>query len=288
MSPTPARQPFAPVADFIIRMRWVWLLVTAALVALSLAQIKNIWPLNPDARIFFAEENPDRVALDAFEETFNKNDNLMIVVEAKDGEIFTPENLAAIGELTEKAWLLPYVRRVDSITNFQHTYADGDELIVRDLVVDPFNLTPQLAAEAKAIALDRIELLDQYIAPASDVTSVQVQFTLPGSEPTIEVPSIAAAMYELRAEIEAAHPGIDIRMTGGIMINNQFSVSGQEDSANLMGPMFLVILLVVFFAIRSVFGTLSVLIVILLSALASLWPALRATQVNVRESLAYE
>jgi ABC-type lipoprotein release transport system permease subunit len=30
------------------------------------------------------------------------------------------------------------------------------------------------------------------------------------------------------------------------------------------------------------------LIVVILSALASLWPALRATRVSVRESLAYE
>ena len=74
------REPFAPVADFIIRMRWAWLGLTAVLIALSLAQIANIFPPNPDARIFFAEENPDRVALDRFEATFNKNENLMIVI----------------------------------------------------------------------------------------------------------------------------------------------------------------------------------------------------------------
>ena len=39
----------------------------------------------------------------------------------------------------------------------------------------------------------------------------------------------------------------------------------------------------------SLFGLVSWLaIIVVLSALASLWPAIRATQVSVRESLAYE
>ena len=43
-------------------------------------------------------------------------------------------SLEAVEELTEGAWQIPFALRVDSITNFQHTWADGDELIVEDLV----------------------------------------------------------------------------------------------------------------------------------------------------------
>ena len=277
--------PMAPLADFIVRMRWLWLATTVVLVALSLANISNIWPPNPDARIFFAEENPDRQALDRFEETFTKNDNLMIVVEPKGGEVFTPATLAAIGEITDKAWLLPLVRRVDSVTNFQHTYAEGDEMIVRDLVPDPFNVDEAGAVEAKAIATDRIELRGSYIPhEGTDVTQVQVLFTLPGIEPTKEVPSIVADLRTMVAEIEAAHDVI-IHLTGGIMINNQFAVSGQEDGSTLMGPMFIVILLIVGLAIRSILGTVSVLIVIILSAMAGLgalgWMGLPLNSVTV-------
>ncbi|MEM7422613.1 MAG: outer membrane lipoprotein-sorting protein [Pseudomonadota bacterium] len=268
------KQTFAPVADFIVRMRWLWLALSVALVAVSLARIDQIWPPNPDARIFFAEENPDRVALDRFEETFNKNDNLIIAMESKSGEVFDPEFLAAVGEMTDEAWLLPFVRRVDSITNFQHTYAEGDDFITRDLVPEPSSVTLEEAAWAKATAMNRIELVAQYLPPqGSDVTQVQVLFTLPGVNPTTEVPSIAAEMYALRDRIEAKYGDVEVHLTGGIMINNQFARSGQEDGANLFGPMFLVILLIVGFAIRSIIGTLSVLILIILSALAGLGAA---------------
>ena len=260
----------AGIADFIVRMRWVWLVVALGLVALSVARLDRIWPPNPDARIFFDEKNPDRVALDKFEATFNKNENLMIVIAPEGGDVFDPRILKLIGEITEKAWLLPFVRRVDSLTNFQHTEAEGDEMITRDLVEDPANTSPEDAEIARKVALDRIELVNQTVSPKGDVTMVQVLFTLPQKDPITEVPSIVAEMKAMQAEIAKTHPDVKLHLSGGVMINNQFAVSGQQDAQTLMGPMFLIILLVVGFAIRSILGTLSVLVIIILSALGGL------------------
>jgi len=121
----------ARIADFIVRTRWLWVIAALAMLAVSAARLDQVVPIDPDARIFFAPENPDRQRLDQFEEMFSKDDNLMILVEPAGGEVFTPETLRYIGEFTEEAWLLPFVRRVNSLTNFQHTYAEGDEMIVR-------------------------------------------------------------------------------------------------------------------------------------------------------------
>jgi len=272
-------------ARFIVGARWLWLALTIALAALSIARIDQIWPLDPNARVFFAPENPDRQALDRFEETFAKDDNLMIVVVPKGGEVFDPKVLGVIGEITDKAWRLPFVRRVDSITNFQHTYSEADDMIVRDLVENPATVTAAEAAEAKRLALERVEIVDLFVPKATDVTQVSVRFTLPQKDTLTEVPSIVAAAMELRTELEAAYPFIDIRFSGAVMINNQFSVSGQADSKNLLGPMFIVILLIVGLALRSIFGTLSVLIVITLSALGGLgalgWMGLPLNSVTI-------
>ncbi|MCZ6767826.1 MAG: RND family transporter, partial [Acidobacteria bacterium] len=80
------------------------------------------------------EKNPQLKVLEAYEDTYTKDKNAFIAVEAKESDLFTPETLAAIEELTEAAWQIPYSRRVDSITNFQHTWADGDDLVVEKLV----------------------------------------------------------------------------------------------------------------------------------------------------------
>jgi len=270
MSDAPARSLSARFADLVIRGRWLFAILCLALVAASAARIGEIWPPDPSARIFFAPENPDRQALDAFEATYSRDDNLFIVIEAKGGEIFTPEVLGAIGDLTDRAWRLPYVRRVMSLTNFQHSFAEGDELIVRDLVPDPAGVTPEEAAEAKRTAFSRVELVGSYIPEASDVSQVQVTFSLPGEDPTAEVPLIVKEARALAADAEARYPFLDLRLTGSVMINNQFAASGQEDGKTLLGPMFLVILLVVGLALRSVLATAAVLAVISLSAVTGL------------------
>jgi len=269
-APDPPPDPPPSLAElsaaFIVRARWLWVILAVALVAAATARIGAIWPPDPSSRIFFAEENPDRQALDRFEKVFTKDDNLMMVLAPEGSEVFTPEVLGAIGALTERAWHLPFVRRVDSLTNFQHSYAEGDALVVRDLVPDPDHVTPAEAAEARRIALGRVELVNAMVSPAGDVTQVQVKFTLPGKAPDREVPKIVSEAKALVADFEARHPTIEVRLTGTVMINNQFAVSGQQDAKTLMGPMFLVILAIVALAIRSVLATFTVLVVISLSA----------------------
>ncbi|MEM7545461.1 MAG: outer membrane lipoprotein-sorting protein [Pseudomonadota bacterium] len=260
----------ARLADFIVRTRWLWLVMALLLAGVSVMRIDRIVPIDPDARIFFDPANPDRQRLDQFEAMFSKDDNMVILVEPMDGKVFTPETLSAIGRLTDDAWLLPFVRRVNSLTNFQHTYADGDEMIVRDLIVDPNAVTAEEAAEAEKIAQGRIELRNSMIDPASTITQVQVLFTLPGENPETEAPMIYQETRALMTAFEAAHPGIDLRLTGSVAMNNQFAESGQGDASSLTPIMFAVILIIVGLALRSFFGVLSVLMIILLSALGGL------------------
>lgn len=280
-----SRRFSARVADTIVRGRWLWGAVALALLALSVVRIDQIWPLDPSARVFFAPENPDRQALDRFEDVFSKDDNLMIVIAPEGGDVFTPRVLGAVGDITERAWRLPFVRRVDSLTNFQNTYAEGDELIVRDLVPDPATVTPEEAARARATALGRIELVNAMVSPRGDVTQVQVKFTLPGTDPAHEVPTIVREAKALAAAIKAQYPFLDLHLTGAVMINNQFAVSGEQDGKTLMGPMFVVILTIVGLALRSFYGTLAVLVVILFSAVTGLgalgWMGIQLNSVTI-------
>ncbi|MFN3262331.1 MAG: outer membrane lipoprotein-sorting protein [Pikeienuella sp.] len=275
----------ARIATFIVRWRWAWLALTVILAAVSVARLDRIVPIDPDARIFFAPENPDRQRLDAFEAMFSKDDNLVFLVEPLDGKVFTPKTLALIGEMTEEMWRLPFVRRVNSITNFQHTYAEGDEMIVRDLVEDPANVTPEEAAEAQEIALSRIELRNSMIDPAASITQVQVLFTLPGVNPEVEGPKIYNEAQALIQRVEAANPGVDLRLTGSVALNQQFADSGQNDASSLTPLMFAAILLIVGLALRSFFGVASVLLIIILSALGGLgalgWMGVQLNSVTV-------
>ena len=96
-----------------------WLVILAAVVAvLALAYGGRFLSFRADTREFFSQDNPLVVALEAYENTYVKDDHLMFMLAPKDGNVFTREVLAAVEELTEASWQIPYSSRINSLTNF--------------------------------------------------------------------------------------------------------------------------------------------------------------------------
>ena len=135
-------------ATIIVTNRIKCAVATLALAFAVFTGIPNL-KLDTDGRVFMADDNPDKMLLDRFEQEFAKDDNLAIVVKPADGEVFTPRTLGAIGALTEDLWNLPYVRLVNSITRFQNSYAEGDMMVVEDLVPVPQMVTAEEATMAR-------------------------------------------------------------------------------------------------------------------------------------------
>ena len=103
----------------------------------------------------------------------------MFVVAPDSGKVFRPDTLAAVGAITEKGWQLPYATRVDSITNFQYSHAEGDDLIVDDLVDLEREHSPEELKRLQEIALAEPLLKRRLISLDADVTAVFVRHTMP-------------------------------------------------------------------------------------------------------------
>jgi len=179
------------LADFVVNHRIKVATVTLLIAFSVFAGIPNL-RLDTDGRVFMANDNPDKILLDKFEQEFAKDDNLAIVIVPKNGDVFTPQTLIAIGELTEDLWNLPYVRLVNSITSFQNTYANGDMMVVEDLVPDPSIVTAREASAAKEVALNRIEIRNSLVNDDATATAISVIFRLPGIDLASEIPEISA------------------------------------------------------------------------------------------------
>ena len=256
-------------AEAAIRFRWLVILLSLVGAGFMASGIQHL-AFSNNYRAFFSEENPELRNFEEFQATYTKSDNFLFVFVPKDGSsIFTNENLAAIGEFTEKAWLIPYSSRVDSLTNFQYTYAIGDELIVEDLIVDPGNSTPEELASRRAAALAEPLLANQLITDDAGVTSVNVVLTYP-EKSLSEVPEAVEAARALRSEILESYPQFDIYLTGTSMLNNAFSEAVQSDFAALIPIMFIVIIVTTIVSVRSVGATLSTLLLVALSSAAAM------------------
>ncbi|MEW8366248.1 MAG: MMPL family transporter [Candidatus Thiodiazotropha taylori] len=240
-------------------------------VAVSLMMGSGVQHLrfNNDYRMFFSEENPQLKAFEMLQNTYTKNDNVLFVIEPQDGTVFTRKTLTAVSELTKEAWQIPYSIRVDSITNFQHTYAEGDDLIVEDLVLDPTSLSDEELAAKQQIATNDPLLRNRLISPSAHTTGVNVTVQLPGKKLT-EVPEVAAKVQEMAKNLEASYPDIKVHLTGMVIMNNAFPTASQDDMKSLYPIMFGAVILVLVLMLRSIPGTISTLIIIVLMIIATM------------------
>ena len=99
-------------------------LLGALLIAVAIGSGASRLEFSTNYRVFFSDANPELQAFEELQNTYTKNDNFFFVVEPGSGLAFDQDTMAAVEALTEEAWQIPYTIRVDSVSNFQHTYAD--------------------------------------------------------------------------------------------------------------------------------------------------------------------
>ncbi len=252
------------LAEWLVRWRWVLFVSACLLVAFSAGGARFL-TFSSDYRVFFSKQNPQLLAFESLQNTYTKSDNVLFVLAPTDGKVFTAETLSAVEWLTTQAWQIPYSIRVDSLTNFQHTSADGDDLVVEDLVTDAADYGPQDLQRVQQIALKEPLLVDRIVSPDGRVTGVNVVVQLPGSNPASEMPAVVNFSRNLATQLQQRYPSIDVYLTGIVMLNHAFTENAIQDMTTLVPIMFAVIVLVLALLLRSVWGTLATMLVIVLS-----------------------
>lgn len=268
--------------------RWVirhkLLVIALSLVAVAAAGtgIPRLGITN-DYRIFFNPDDPELKAHDRLEATFTKADNIAFVLRWAEGTVFTAERLATVDRLTQAAWQLPYVLRVDSITNFQTSRAEQDDIIVFAMLPDERPLSPAAVDAMRDRVFADPLLVDRLVAPDGRTTIVNATIQLPDPDaadtaaapegfsaefgeiaPAAEPgPSAAAGQKEsvlaardLARRIEADNPGLTVAITGIVPLAYAFQEATYGDLATLFPLMGLFLTLALVLFLRTVAGAL--------------------------------
>ena len=254
-------------AETIIRLRWLIVLITIVSVVGAGYGMGRLG-FESDDRVFFSSDNPQLLALEEFENTYNKESNVMVVIEPKEGDIFTASTLNAIEELTEDSWQLPYSSRVDSITNYQHTQVEEDDLVVGDLAVGAEAYGAKELEAVRQIALNEPMLVNRIISPDGTMTAVVTTILKPEDKDVIvEVDTYADKMIE---KFKSDHPDLNVYTTGAIPFDMAFSEISQQDMSTLIPAMFCVLVVGIYLFIRSITGTFATVLVIIFAAVAAM------------------
>ena len=253
----------AKLGPWVIKYRWLIILLSFVFV-FAAASGGRFLVFKADYRVFFSGDNPQLQAFEKLEKTYSRNDNVLFILTPKDGNVFTRETLKIVETLTEKAWQIPYSTRVDSISNFQHTFSEGDDLIVEDLVSEAEKLTNADLKRIKTVAVNEPLLKQRLVSPKGHVTSVSATISLPNIDQTKEIPEVIGFARKLVNEIRVLAPNVEVRLSGMVPMNNAFAESAQGDMAMLVPISFAVMFLMLLILLKSFSTTFGIILVIFL------------------------
>ncbi len=272
-------------AHWVIRARL--LIIGGSLVLLGAAASGIIFlESSTDYRQFFDDDNPELLKFELLENTYEKSDNVLFMVIPNDHDAISQEAIAATIWLTEQAWQIPFVSRVDSLANFQVISAQGDELEVRDLIHPDqiSSLDEHLKIRAEALADPRIA--GNILAHDGGISAIYATIKLPENDSATHTAAVAEFAYQLAIEGKERFPSIDFRVLGIVIINQLFNDETLAAFRTVV-PASLVIMALILgiltrgFAVLAVTGSVVILAIFATMGLAGWFGILFSTSTSV-------
>ena len=254
--------------DSVVNHPWLTLLLVLILFGGFGLNIRHIQP-SVSYQDMLGKDHPKLIDYELIQREYTRDDNLLVLIEAKDGNAFDSGTLSAIAELTEKLWKTPYSIRVDSVTNFQHSYAEGDDLIVGDLYSSETDGEYRNPEEIRSIAVKEPLLMNRATNHQGNVVATSVSFAFPNRNASEKL-SAYAYVVDLTKELEIAQPELRSYISGLVALDaTVMDISQKETGMFLLLVTGVVVLLMTLF-MRSLAAVLVSILVCLFSILTAL------------------
>ncbi len=254
-------------SDFILKHPWLNIFFSLFIVAIF-APGNLYFQEKYDVRVWFQESDPHIQLLDVFERRFGNDENLVIALHSPSG-IFDKETIQTIHDLTEEMWRIPQVIRVESLTNYNDSRSDDEEIHIGPFIdLDEYELTDEFLKQ-KALEASKHKVLPSYLID-KDQKSVmlfaRLVTTLDGS-PDYEV--IVKEANKIRDRFHGQYDH-EIYLIGEATVNDAFRSVPIDDGAIILPLLVLVVMIYLLFAFRHFLASLLPLVITVMCITATM------------------
>ena len=254
--------------DLVLTRRWL-VLVLAVLVVIAAGAGSRYIAVSQDFRDIIGNENPQLAAYDALENTYSTANYVLVAIAPGGGTVFSREALVAIEELTEAAWQTPYSNRVDSLSNYFHTRALTDELIVESLVNDAHSLDSADLTRIKQVALQSNDLAGRLVAHDGRTAGMVISFAMPEQQGKA-IEEITGYLEQMLDDARTRHPDTGYYVTGNVILNDAITDAAKYFLGTLLPIAFLIISVGTALLLRSVFATVATIAVVMFAIITTM------------------
>ncbi len=244
----------------LIVTRCVWTVVASvAVIAALAAGMQHLVVVDVGIRNHFNENDPQLAKLEQFEEAYAVSDSVLVVVAPTGDTIFTREALLTIEKLTDALWWTPYATRVTSITNHSHTEGNETGLVVEPLVKDATSLDKMEIDRIQTIALSSQEIAGRLVSHDGRLAGLVVSLALPEEDREKTKLEVVNALSGLINEQRGAYSDVEYHIYGELLLDQTIRKALDEDMSVLAPIAFVTMMLVAIVVLRSVWGVLGIL-----------------------------
>jgi len=261
--------PQSPSFKLLVHRYWAILIGSIVVMGVLASGLPQLNTVGVGLRNHFSEDDPHLVNLEIFEDAYAVSDSLLLVVEPPGDSIFTPEALLAIEQLTDELWLTPYATRVSSLTNHSHTEGREDDLIVEDLVQDAALLDEAEIDRIQEIALTTRETAGRFVSRDGRLAGLIVSLAVPEEGRTEARTKVIEAFRSIVDKQQGANPDYAYYVYGELLLQQAIANAVDEDMSLLAPAAFGTMLIVAFLLLRSVWGVLAIVIMLIATMTSS-------------------
>ena len=240
-------------AETVTVKRYLILLFCLMLLPLMLFRGPAV-PFDNTTERYFVTGDPALVNFEYLIDLFGDYEYLIVGIEhvPAEGDIFNVEALNTIHQITEFFDSHRFVTQVRSLTNYQYTHADGDDLSTDYLIddLDALAEDPQLLAEVRNTI--RSENLALGTLVSEDLRHARITARVEYRNDTAaHKVALAQEFYQLLAEQNLENGPYRLHYSGYPLLSERFETLVQEDMQLLIPVMGVLLFLMLYLSFRS-------------------------------------
>ncbi|MDR2392734.1 MAG: MMPL family transporter [Treponema sp.] len=198
---------------------------------------------------FLPEEHQARVISEYLDDTFGGQSMILLGLERPYGNVFEPEFLTRIRDFADVVETIEFVKDINSIISTQYISAEGDSIVVDDMVPEDFSGTPEEIAELRR----RISSWDMFRGSlvSDNLSATQIIINLDVTTEESTSPEVTESLMKIRDTAWEMFDGMaEVYITGQTVINATINESIIQDNMLLIPLVVIVVLAVLFFSFR--------------------------------------
>lgn len=244
------------VTKRLARFRY-WIFACAALLmVLGIAGLQRV-TYDPHVLTYFDPRSPELRDFLAVEDRFGRSNEMVFLVISRTGLVLDESGLRAVRMIEERVRSIPTVTAVRSVLDLVESAPDAAPVG-----------TAELSRRLEIIETAAPETVRGFISDDRTVTAVAA-FVPRSARGDVDVAALAEQARAAASEVKAQLSGVDVMLTGRIIIDDAFQNEGRNDLTGPAGLSFLITTAILALTLGSLAATAALMAVVMVSTVVT-------------------